>query len=150
MEENINTLDVRETEQVVENDVTAEANIQTITTETVESATVDSEATEEIDSIEETKGETETEGETEEAETEAEEYDWEADISKRVVEVENKLETLIKNLDDTNAKLSALLEEKEKRNKKLSGFFKPVESVKQLPKDDNTITYDDLYTLIKK
>lgn len=150
MEENINTLDVRETEQVVENDVTAEANIQTITTETVESATVDSEATEEIDSIEETKGETETEGETEEAETEAEEYDWEADISKRVVEVENKLETLIKNLDDTNAKLSALLEEKEKRNKKLSGFFKPVESEKQLPKDDNTITYDDLYTLIKK
>ena len=136
MGENINTLDVRETEQVVDTTGEDTANIQTITTEDVETATADSEAPEE----------TETQTETEDI---GDEYDWETDINTKVQNIENTLETLTSRLNQAVESLNTLLDDKQKRDKKLSGFFKPVENGRQL-KDDGAITYDDLYTYTRK
>ena len=75
------------------------------------------------------------------------EYDWETDMTTRVSAMETAMKSLAEQNESLRAQLATLMDERDKRNKKLSGFFKPME---QAPKDENTITYDDLYTIRRK
>lgn len=75
------------------------------------------------------------------------EYDWETDMTTRVSAMETAIKSLAEQNESLRAQLATLMDERDKRNKKLSGFFKPME---QAPKDENTITYDDLYTIRRK
>lgn len=70
------------------------------------------------------------------------EYDWETDMTTRVSAMETAMKSLMEQNESLKNQLETLMDERDKRNKKLSGFFKPME---QAPKDENTITYDDLF-----